>query len=103
MKDFVITRKKITQKKRISSNGERCEKISRDDGGKRLVEREKEEEEEDGGFGRRVRREEYLVPVFPVMDCPLDLVPGTCGLWLTAHCENLMRCSLKLLNMKSFN
>lgn len=61
-------------------------RISRDNGGKGVGSEREKREEEDWGIGRRVRREwwGYLVPVLPVLNCLLDLVPYTCCTWPTA-------------------
>jgi hypothetical protein len=73
--------KKDTKEKNVSSNGEGCKKISRDNGRKGwLRERRKGRWRR---IGRRVRRAGvggYLVPMFPVVKCLLDLVPYTCVL-----------------------
>lgn len=88
MKDFVITRKKKhTKEKNVSSNGEGVREkylvIMVERVGSERKRRKKRKRI--GGIGRKVRREwGYLVPVLPVLDCLLDLVPYTYCTWPTA-------------------
>jgi hypothetical protein len=102
MKDFVITRKKKTHKRkeRLLKRSRGCEKkkylaIMVEGVGERGREGRKKRI---GGIGR-MRREwwGYLVPMLPVLDCLLDLVPYTCYTWPTAK----ILCAVLKSSMKS--